>query len=136
MSARRPPAKAVRSADAPAPLGPYSQAIESGGWLFCSGEIGLDPASGRLVGGGVGEEARQALRNLAAVLSAAGIGFEDVVKTTIYLVDLGDFAVVNEIYGEFARAPYPSRATIGVAALPRGARVEIEATARTAPAEG
>ena len=122
--------RAVTTAGAPAPIGPYSQAVESGEWLFCSGQIGLDPESGELVGGGVGEEARRALRNLEAVLAEAGLGFERVVKTTIYLVDLGEFSIVNEVYGEFVRAPYPARATVGVAALPRGARVEIEAVAK------
>ena len=128
MSDREP--KAVRAATAPAPIGPYSQAIESGEWLFCSGQIGLDPRSGELVRGGAAEEARQALRNLGAVLDAAGLRFADLVKTTIYLVELSDFSAVNEIYGEFVVSPYPARATVGVAALPRGARVEIEAIAR------
>jgi 2-iminobutanoate/2-iminopropanoate deaminase len=128
-----PPGKsprAVESGRAPAPIGPYSQALEAGEWLFCSGQIGLDPQSRQLVAGGVREEARQALINLGAVLAEAGLGFEDVVKTTLYLADLGDFSVVNEVYGEFARSPYPARATVGVAALPRGAKVEIEAIAR------
>jgi 2-iminobutanoate/2-iminopropanoate deaminase len=128
MSGREP--KAVRAATAPAPIGPYSQAIESGEWLFCSGQIGLDPRSGELVRGGAAEEARQALRNLRAVLDAAGLRFADLVKTTIYLVEFSDFSAVNEIYGEFVVSPYPARATVGVAALPRGARVEIEAIAR------
>jgi 2-iminobutanoate/2-iminopropanoate deaminase len=128
MSGRQP--KAVRAATAPAPIGPYSQAIESGEWLFCSGQIGLDPRSGELVRGGVAEEARQALGNLRAVLDAAGLRFADLVKTTIYLVEFSDFSAVNEIYGEFVVSPYPARATVGVASLPRGARVEIEAIAR------
>ena len=122
--------RAVTSERAPAPIGPYSQALESGEWLFCSGQIGLDPQSGQLVAGGVREETRRALLNLGSVLAEAGLGFEDLVKTTLYLVDLGDFAVVNEVYGEFARSPYPARATVGVAALPRGAKVEIDAIAR------
>jgi 2-iminobutanoate/2-iminopropanoate deaminase len=128
VSGRAP--KAVRTAAAPVPIGPYCQAIESGDWLFCSGQIGLDPQSGELVHGGAAAEARQALANLQAVLSAAGLRFADVVKTTIYLVDLSDFSAVNEIYGEFAVSPFLARATVGVAALPRGARVEIEAIAR------
>ena len=122
--------KAVRSGGAPAPIGPYAQAIESGDWLFCSGQIGLDPHSDQLAAGGVSEESRRAMQNLEAVLGEAGLGFEDVVKTTLFLVDLGDFAIVNEIYAEFVRPPYPARATVGVAALPRGARIEIEAIAR------
>lgn len=121
---------AIRADEAPAPIGPYSQALESGEWLFCSGQIGLDPRSGELVSGGAAEEARRVLCNLEAVLAASGLDFEDVVKTTIYLVDLSEFAVVNDVYAEFVRPPYPARATVGVAALPRSARVEIEAVAR------
>jgi 2-iminobutanoate/2-iminopropanoate deaminase len=119
---------------APAAIGPYSQAIEHDGVVYCSGQIGLDRASGQLVGGGTAAEAERALQNLAAVLAAAGVGFEHVVKTTIYLVDLADFAAVNDIYARFVRAPFPARATVGVAALPRGARVEIEAIAARPPA--
>ena len=122
--------RAVVSDGAPAPIGPYSQAVESGGWLFCSGQIGLDPASGELASGGVAAEARQVLANLEAVLVAAGLTHADVVKTTIYLVDLADFTTVNVVYGECFTAPFPARATVGVAALPRGARVEIEAVAK------
>jgi len=119
----------LRSAGAPAPIGPYAQAVETGGWIFCSGQIGLDPQRGALVEGGVREQARRALQNLEAVLGEAGVGFEHVVKTTIYLVDLAEFEIVNQVYAEFVRPPYPARATVGVAALPRGARVEIEAIA-------
>ena len=122
--------RAVRSPQAPAPIGPYSQALDSDGWLFCSGQIGLDAQTTDLVAGGIRAEARRALENLGRVLAEAGLGFGDVVKTTIYLVDLAEFATVNEIYAEFVRPPYPARATVGVATLPRGARVEIEAIAR------
>lgn len=122
--------RAVRSAGAPAPIGPYSQAIESGGWLFCSGQVGLDPATGELVPGGVAAEARRALQSLAAVLAEAGCGLEHVVKTTIYLVRMDDFAAVNAVYAEFVQAPFPARATVAVAALPKGAAVEIDAIAR------
>jgi len=122
--------RAVKSPSAPSPIGPYSQAIESGEWLYCSGQIALDPASGEIVPGGVAAEARQVLRNLEAVLTEAGFGFGDVVKTTIYLVDLADFTKVNEIYAEFVEPPFPARATVGVAALPRGAKVEIDLVAR------
>jgi 2-iminobutanoate/2-iminopropanoate deaminase len=121
---------AVATPDAPAAIGPYSQAVESGGLVFCSGQIGLDPASGQLVGGGTVAEAERVLQNLAAVLTAAGLGFEHVVRTTVYLVDLADFAAVNDVYARFVRAPFPARATVGVAALPRGARVEIDAIAQ------
>ena len=115
---------------APAAIGPYVQARAAAGWLFCSGQIGLDPESGTLVEGGAGPETRRVLANLEAVLSAAGVTLGDVVKTTIFLADMGDFAVVNEVYAEAFRPPFPARATVGVAALPRGARVEIEAIAR------
>ena len=120
----------MKSAGAPAPIGPYSQAIASGDWLHCSGQIALDPESGELVAGGIVAEARQVLRNLEAVLEEAELGFADVVKTTIYLTDLADFAKVNEIYAEFVTPPFPARATVGVAALPRGAKVEIDLVAR------
>jgi 2-iminobutanoate/2-iminopropanoate deaminase len=114
---------------APAAIGPYSQAVEQAGVIYCSGQIGLDPASGQLVAGGTAAETERVLQNLSAVLGAAGLAFEHVVRTTIYLVDLADFTTVNEIYGRFVRHPYPARATVGVAALPRGARVEIDAVA-------
>jgi 2-iminobutanoate/2-iminopropanoate deaminase len=114
---------------APAAIGPYSQAVDAGGVVYCSGQIGLDPASGQLVAGGTAAETERVLQNLQAVLAAAGLGFEHVVKVTIWLVDLADFAAVNEIYGRHVREPFPARATVGVAALPRGARVEIDAVA-------
>ena len=126
--------RAVQTERAPQAIGPYSQALDAGNLLFLSGQIGLDPASGTLVGGGTGAETEQVLKNLANVLAAAGLGFEHVVRTTIYLVDLADFATVNDIYAGYVREPYPARATVGVAALPRGARVEIDAIAlRGAP---
>jgi 2-iminobutanoate/2-iminopropanoate deaminase len=120
----------IHTDGAPKAIGPYSQAIRSGDLVFCSGQIGLDPATGNLVSGGTAAEAEQVMKNLAAVLGAAGLGFEHVVRTTIYLVDLADFTSVNEIYGRHLREPFPARATVGVAALPRGARVEIDAIAR------
>jgi 2-iminobutanoate/2-iminopropanoate deaminase len=124
---------AIATDRAPQAIGPYSQAVEHGGLVFCSGQIGLDPAAGTLVAGGTVPEAEQVLKNLGAVLAAAGLGFEHVVRTTIYLVDLADFATVNDIYARFVRQPFPARATVGVASLPRGARVEIDAiAARTA----
>lgn len=121
--------KQIASDAAPAAIGPYSQAVEVDGVVYCSGQIGLDPTQGQLVAGGTAAEAERALQNLTAVLLAAGLGFEHVVKTTIYLIDLADFTTVNEIYGRYVRQPYPARATVGVAALPRGARVEIDAVA-------
>jgi 2-iminobutanoate/2-iminopropanoate deaminase len=126
MSRRQP----VATGAAPAAIGPYAQAVISGELLFCSGQIGLDPASGKLVEGGAAAECRRVMENLAAVLAAASASFENVVKATIYLVDLADFAAVNEVYGSYFREPYPARATVGVASLPRAARVEIELVAR------
>ncbi len=122
---RRP----IETTAAPKPIGPYSQAIDTGALVFCAGQIGLDPATGTLVAGGVGPEAEQALRNLAAVLGAAGLTLGDVVKTTLFLVDLADGPAVGAIYARHFPAPYPARSTIQVAALPAGARVELEAIA-------
>jgi len=126
------PRTAISTAQAPAAIGPYSQAIRADGYVFCSGQLGLDPASGNFVAGDVGAQAEQALRNLGAVLEAAGLTFDDVVKTTIFLADMADFAAVNGVYGRFVTDPPPARSTIAVAALPKGGRVEIEATARLA----
>jgi 2-iminobutanoate/2-iminopropanoate deaminase len=121
--------QAIQTNGAPAALGPYSQAIRSGDTVFCSGQIGLDPVSGELVEG-VEAQAERVLKNLAAVLDASGLGFDDVVKTTIFLADVNDFAAVNTIYGRSMPDPPPARSTIGVAALPKGALVEIEMIAR------
>jgi 2-iminobutanoate/2-iminopropanoate deaminase len=120
---------AIRTDRAPAAIGPYSQAVKAGSLVFLSGQIALDPATGELASGGVEAEARQVMKNLTEVLKAAGLGWADVVKTTIYLTDLADFSVVNRIYGESAGAVPPARATVQVAALPKGATVEIEAIA-------
>ena len=121
---------AISTTGAPAAIGPYSQAITAGGFLFASGQIALDPQTGELAGDGVEAQTRQAGANLAAVLAAAGLTFADVVKTTIFLVDMSDFAAVNTVYAaSFDGAP-PARSTVAVAALPRGARVEIDAIAR------
>jgi 2-iminobutanoate/2-iminopropanoate deaminase len=123
---------AIATDGAPAAIGPYSQAIRGGELVFCSGQIALDPASGELVGGGdVAAETRQVLANLAGVLKAAGVGPERVVKTTIFLVDLGDFSAVNRIYAEMFGTEPPARSTVEVRRLPRDARVEIEAIAIT-----
>jgi reactive intermediate/imine deaminase len=120
----------VRTGAAPAPVGPYSQAVAHAGLLFASGQIPLDPATGRLVEGGVEAQTRRVLANLAAVLEAGGASLAKVVRTTIYLVDLADFARVNAVYAEhFAQDPKPARATVQVSALPLGARVEIDAIA-------
>ena len=124
------PRTAIVTPEAPAALGPYSQAIAAGGFLFCSGQLGLDPATGDFAGGDVEAQAARALMNLGNVLEAAGCTFEDVLKTTIFLADMTDFAVVNEVYGRFVSDPPPARSTVEVAALPKGGRVEIEAIAR------
>jgi 2-iminobutanoate/2-iminopropanoate deaminase len=125
-----PDAAPLLSADAPAPVGPYSQAIRSGGFIFCSGQLGLDPATGKLVEGGVAEQARRALDNLAAVLASAGLTLGAMVKTTIFLADIADFPAVNAVYGERMGTPPPARSTVAVAALPLGARIQIEAIAK------
>ena len=126
-----PAPQAIHTAAAPAPVGPYNQAVRAGGLLFCSGQIALDPTSGELVGAGdVEAETRQVLANLQAVLSAAGCGPQQVVRTTVYLVDLADFARVNALYAElFGQGVAPARACVQVAALPKGARVEIDCMA-------
>ncbi len=114
---------------APAAIGPYSQAVVAGGFVFCSGQIGLDPATAEIVPGGVEAEAQQVMKNLSAVLSAAGTGPSQVTKATIYLADMADFAVVNEIYGRWLGEARPARATVAVAGLPKGARIEVDAVA-------
>ena len=119
----------IETAQAPAALGPYSQAIRIGDMVFCSGQIPLDPRSGELVGGEITEQARRVLDNLRAILGAAGLTMGEVVRTTIFLVDLGDFAALNAVYAAYFTSPFPARSTVQVAALPRGARVEIDAIA-------
>lgn len=127
MTARR---RAVETADAPAPVGPYSQAVIQDGWLFASGQIPLDPATGQLVEGDIEAQTERVLANLSAVLEEAGASLDDVVRTTIYLADLADFPRVNQVYaGAFRGDPAPARSTFQVAALPLGARIEIDAIA-------
>jgi len=121
--------KAIETHAAPAAIGPYSQAVALGDLVFCSGQVGIDPASGTMVEGGIEAETRRVLDNLREVLAAAGLKLTDVVKTTVFLVSLTDFETVNRIYGEHFSAPHPARSTVQVAALPRHARVEIEAIA-------
>lgn len=120
----------IRTEAAPAPIGPYSQAVRSGKSLFCSGQIALDPATGELVEGDVSAQTEQVMRNLGEVLKAGGYGYGDVVKTTIFLLDMAEFAAVNTVYGQYFDATKPARSTVAVSGLPRGARVEIEAIAR------
>jgi 2-iminobutanoate/2-iminopropanoate deaminase len=123
------PRQAVSTPGAPAAIGPYSQAIAVDGFLFCSGSLGMDPASGELLEG-IEAQTERALLNLESVLDANGLSMADVVKTTVFLVDLSSFAAMNAVYGRHVADPAPARSTVGVAALPRGALVEIEAIAR------
>jgi 2-iminobutanoate/2-iminopropanoate deaminase len=121
--------RAVSTGAAPSAVGPYSQGIATDDLVFCSGQVGLDPASGELVSGGIEAETERALKNLGAVLDAAGCSFADVVKTTCFLADIADFATFNAIYARFFPDPPPARSTFQVAALPKAARVEVEAVA-------
>lgn len=121
--------QAITTSGAPAALGPYSQAIVSGDLVFCAGQLGLDPATGELADG-VEAQADRALRNVSAVLDAAGCSFADVVKTTIFLADINDFAAVNAVYATFIVDPAPARSTFAVGSLPKGGLIEIEVTAR------
>ena len=122
--------KEIISTDrAPKAIGPYSQAVKAGGFLFLSGQIPLDPATGEFVPGGIREQAERVMDNIAAVLAEAGVGFDAVVKTTIFLTDLANFGVVNEVYGSRFSAAPPARSTVEVKGLPRGALVEIEVLA-------
>ena len=114
---------------APRAIGPYSQAVRAGGFVFASGQIPIDPATGEFVGGGVAEQTDQVLRNVSAVLEAAGTGLDRVVKTTVFLADMNDFIAMNEVYGRFFGEQPPARATVQAARLPRDAKVEIEAIA-------
>lgn len=122
--------KVISTKDAPQAIGPYSQAIAANGFLFISGQLGVTP-SGEFAGADVKSQAQRSLQNLQAILSEAGLGFENVVKTTIFLVDIADFAAVNEIYAKFFSEPYPARSTIAVKTLPKGGLVEIELIAAT-----
>ena len=122
--------QAVKTSNAPAAAGAYSQAIVSGEFVFCAGQLGLDPATGDFVEGGVEAQAERVLRNLTAVLDAAGATWDDVVKTTIFLANIDDFAAVNAVYAPYVPDPPPARSTFAVRALPKGGLVEIEAIAR------
>jgi len=123
-------ARAIHTAEAPEAIGPYSQAVVMDGWLYTAGQIGLVSGTGELVSPEVGEQAEQVFRNLAGVLAAAGGGFRNVVKATVYLVDMNDFDTVNAIYGRQFEQPYPARSTVAVAGLPKGARIEVDLVAR------
>jgi 2-iminobutanoate/2-iminopropanoate deaminase len=119
----------VSTDKAPGAIGPYSQAIKTGGMLFCSGQIPIDPATGEFVSHDIGEQTEQVLKNLSAVLEAGGMSLENVVKTTVFLADMSDFAVMNEVYGRYFDSNKPARATVQAARLPRDAKVEIECIA-------
>jgi 2-iminobutanoate/2-iminopropanoate deaminase len=121
--------RAFTTGDAPKAIGPYSQAVRVGDLLFLSGQIPLDPSTAQVVEGDVTAQARRVMENLGAVLKAAGLSFADVARTTIYLADMNDFAKVNEVYGSYFSEPFPARATVQVARLPRDVRVEIDAIA-------
>jgi len=121
--------QAVAAPGAPGPIGPYSPAIRSGNLLFLSGQIPLDPATGTLVGGDIAAQTEQVMRNIGALLGAAGGGFEHVVRTTVFLADMNEFAAMNDVYARFVVDPPPARATVQVARLPRDVRVEIDAIA-------
>lgn len=121
--------EAIVSSDAPKAIGPYSQAVRAGNMVFLSGQIPLDPRTGEMIASDIVKETERALDNLAAVLRAAGLGFEHVVRTTIYLIEMADFPKVNETYAKRFSGTFPARATVQVAALPKGARVEIDAIA-------
>lgn len=124
--------KSVFTSDAPAAIGPYSQAVRVGRFLFCSGQIPLDPKSGQIVSGDIATQTRRVMDNIGAMLKAEGITFDNIVKTTIFLTNLGDFQTVNETYGSYFKQDPPARSTVQVSALPRGASVEIEVIAAVA----
>jgi 2-iminobutanoate/2-iminopropanoate deaminase len=121
--------RAISSPDAPKAIGPYSQAVRAGQLLFVSGQVPLDPATGQIVDGDIAAQTHRVFQNLGAVLKAGGRSFADVVRTTVFLADMNDFAVVNDVYGKYFSEPYPARATVQVARLPKDARVEIDVIA-------
>jgi 2-iminobutanoate/2-iminopropanoate deaminase len=127
--------KPIFTSEAPAAIGPYSQGVRSGRFLFCSGQIPLDPKSGEIVSGDIATQTRRVLDNIAAILRTEGLTFENVVKTTIFLTNLGDFQTVNEVYGSYFKQNPPARSTVQVSALPRGANVEIEVIAASEEGE-
>ena len=122
--------ESITTPNAPAAIGPYSQAVIAGDWVFCSGQIGLDPATGEMVPGGIAQQTRRVFENLKAVMEAAGGSLEDIARCTVYLSDLGDFAAMNEVYAAYFADTCPARATVEVSRLPKDALVEIDATAR------
>jgi 2-iminobutanoate/2-iminopropanoate deaminase len=133
MDASQITRRVVETADAPAPIGPYSQAVIANGVLYCSGQVPLDPASGELVEGGTAEQASRCLQSLDAVCRAAGTRLTNAVRIGIYLTDMAEFPKVNDVYATFFEQPFPVRTTVGVAALPKGALVEMDATVPLSP---
>jgi len=121
--------KVIETSSAPKAVGPYSQAIQAGGFLFCSGQIAIDPSSNEVLKVSVKDQTERVMKNIEAVLKAAGLDFSKVVKTTIFLTDMADFTIVNEVYSSFFSPPYPARSTVAVSALPKGVNVEIEVLA-------
>ena len=119
----------ISTASAPAALGPYTQAIRAGQFLFVSGQVPIDPATGQLVGGSIADQTRRALENIGAILQAGGASFQQVVRSTVYLADLGDFSAMNDVYATFFTAPQPARSTIQAARLPRDARIQVDVIA-------
>lgn len=124
--------KVISTTKAPGAIGPYSQAIQVGNVVYTSGQLPVEPMTGSLAEGGIGEQTRQSLSNVQAVLEAAGLGMADVVKTTVFLADMGDFAGMNAVYAEFFPEPFPARSAVAVKTLPKGALVEIEVVAAVA----
>jgi 2-iminobutanoate/2-iminopropanoate deaminase len=120
----------IQTDQAPAPVGPYSQAIDVDGFLFCSGQIAINPKTNQVISGPIEEQTELVMENISAVLKKAGLSFQNVVKTTIYLIDMADFTKVNEVYGRYFKDQPPARSTIGVSALPKGVHVEIEILAK------
>jgi 2-iminobutanoate/2-iminopropanoate deaminase len=125
--------QAISSAGAPKAIGPYSQAVKAGQLLFLSGQVPLDPVSGQMIDGDIAAQTRRVFENLGAVLEAGGRSFADVVRTTVFLADMNDFAAMNEVYGQYFKEPYPARATVQVARLPKDARIEIDVIASYDP---
>lgn len=128
--------KIISTTEAPAAVGPYSQAVRIGNFVFCSGQIPLDPKTGQIVTGDIAAQTRRVMENITSVLRAEGLTFENIVKTTVFLTDLADFQTVNELYGSYFKSDPPARSTVQVAALPKGANVEIEVIAFANPASG
>ena len=128
--------KIISTSEAPAAVGPYSQAVRVGSTIYCAGKIPLDPKSGQIVSGDISAQTRRVLDNVAAILKAEGLTFDNIVKTTIFLTNLGDFQTVNEVYGSYFRNQPPARSTVQVSALPKGANVEIEVIAVAGNGEG